>query len=119
MTSLERLTEAMIALDRALTGNEGPRAAQMARNQRRLLENPFDLDSARGGYALSDGGYSRVVWNELDGLELSQVSRPAVKQRWRQAAAAIDAANGAIDARVDELCARDGAAAPDPQRPEG
>jgi hypothetical protein len=91
----------MIALDGILTGKPETTAAQTARHQDKFFADPATLlgSGSSDGYYLSDGGYSRLVFDPEHLLfRLSSVSRDEVKARWRDEPAAKAAAQAATDA---------------------
>lgn len=83
-------------LDQALTGKD----ERWIKSQ---LHHRFGLD-AEGlilgdMYYLSDGGYSRVVWNpESERLFLASESRAEVKEKWSQCGEAIRDAEAILSA---------------------
>jgi hypothetical protein len=86
----------MVALDMALTGRSEPDCVHMAHGQAAMFEEP-ERFLASDGYYLSDGGYSRVLFDEEAGtFRLSQVSRDAVKARWSLEIEALAAHAGSV-----------------------
>lgn len=71
----------LVALDMALTGNDRARVEQFFS----APHNYFDVVDfvQRGEIHLSDGGYSRIVWSEMEGnFFLTSNSRQEVMARW-------------------------------------
>lgn len=98
---------AMIALDRALTGRPEQDATQTANNQSAFFDDPAHFLES-GGYYLSDGGYSRVVFDPVSFVfRLSSVSRDEVKRRWSEDPIVKAAAGAATAAVVEALKALD------------
>lgn len=101
MAGLDRVAEAIAALDVCLTDDGTPdrraRARHMARSQRRILE-PDDgsVPLQEDRYHLSDGGYSRVLWIEpydpSGRLFLASESLDLPKRRWAGCAGEREAA---------------------------
>jgi len=84
---LNDLRELVIQLDCLLTGKPRRDAEQTARHQAHLFTDAvtFILDVQSNSYYLSDGGYSRLVCNEDQGIYgVSFVSTDAVKARWNE-----------------------------------
>jgi len=88
-------------LDQALTGKD----ERWIKGQ---LHHCFGLDAERlilgDMYYLSDGGYSRVAWNQdSERLFLASESRVEVKKRWNQCVKAIEVAEAMLSAKQRTL----------------
>ena len=73
----------MLNLDCALTGKPAKAVADQIRNQAGNLSPEDWLESGAGEWYLSDGGYSRLGFNETTGhLFVTDNSLPRVKEAW-------------------------------------
>jgi hypothetical protein len=85
--SSDRLRELLIQIDCIVTGRPAKDAEHTARNQVSYFEDTIKFLTS-GEYYLSDGGYSRLMLDELAGdFRLSSNSRDQVKAVWHSGAA--------------------------------
>ena len=83
------LEDLIIKIDIALTGRSEHEAKSTASRQRHLIEDPALFSEISDAYYLSDGGYSRILWNhygetagEYGQFSLSSVSTEKAKDKW-------------------------------------
>lgn len=83
-TAGARLRDLLVRMDCILTGRPEKDAMHMARNQAHFFDDPTTFLSSSREYYLSDGGYSRLIFDELaEGFRLTSNSRDPVKQVWQ------------------------------------
>lgn len=78
-----RLRELLVQIDSILTGRPTKDAEHMARSQSSFFEDMTRFLTTRE-YYLSDGGYSRLLFDEIaEEFRLSSNSRDQVKVTWQ------------------------------------
>jgi hypothetical protein len=96
------LSDALVALDRALTGKESAATSQL----RRVNELADLWDVPSGVLYLSDGGYSRI-WIPLDPdnlcVHLCQGARSEVAEAWRASMPEREAVDRELQRLLAEL----------------